>query len=77
MFYEDVLPMRLTGNRAGTGEVALTPLVERAGFLGDYQTKAFEKQGERDAPNHPTAWLPTQRVAAAWQAMVTDKPFAE
>jgi hypothetical protein len=67
MFYEDVLPMRLTENRPGTGEVALTPLVERTGFLGDYETKTFEEQGERDAPNHPTAW----------RAMVTDKPFAE
>lgn len=70
MFYEDVLPLRLPN-----GNGPLTPLVERSGFLGDYQTKTFEKQGERDAPNPPTAWLPTARVAAAWQAMVSDTPF--
>jgi poly(3-hydroxybutyrate) depolymerase len=72
MFYEDVLPLRLPD-----GDGPLKPLVERSGFLGDYQSKTVEKQGERDAPNRPTAWLPTERVAAAWQAMVTEKPFAQ
>src|SRR5262249_44516578 len=58
MFYEDLLPMRLP-ERAVTpdGGVQLTPLAERAGFLGDLETKTVEKQGERDAPNRPTAWL--------------------
>ena len=31
--------------------------------------------GEAGAPNHPTAWLPTLRVARAWQALVTETPF--
>ena len=78
MFYEDVLPMRLPESAsAANGIVELRPLAERAGFLGDFQSKTFEKQGDRDAPNHPTAWLPTARVAARWQAMVTEKPFAQ
>jgi hypothetical protein len=27
------------------------------------------------APTNPTAWLPSEKVARAWQAVVTDKPF--
>jgi len=71
MFYEDVLPLRLPGS----GDGPLQPLAERSGFLGDLQAKTFAPQGDRDAPNRPTAWLPTARVATAWQAMVTEKPF--
>jgi hypothetical protein len=29
------------------------------------------------APNYPTAWLPTARVARAWEALVTEKPFTD
>jgi dienelactone hydrolase len=76
MFYEDLLPLRLPqGILSADGSVQLVPLVERTGFLGDFQTKAFEKPGDRDAPNRPTAWLPTERVAAGWKAMVTEAPF--
>jgi hypothetical protein len=78
MFYEDVLPMRLPEHGSSPdGAVQLTPVAERAGFLGDFETKTFDKQGDRDPPNRPTAWLPTARVAAAWQAMVTEKPFVQ
>jgi poly(3-hydroxybutyrate) depolymerase len=70
MFYEDVLPLRLPD-----GDGPLKPLVERSGFIGDFEAKTFAPQGEHDAPNRPTAWLPTARLAAAWQSMVTEKPF--
>jgi poly(3-hydroxybutyrate) depolymerase len=71
MFYEDVLALRVRDE----GAERLEPVSERSGFLGDYQTNTFERQGNRDAPNHPTAWLPTERVALAWQAMETEKPL--
>jgi len=63
IFFEDVLAAR-----AGS-------LVEKSGFLGDLKAKTFEPVGEAGAPNHPTAWLPTLRVARAWQALVTETPF--
>jgi poly(3-hydroxybutyrate) depolymerase len=78
MLFEDVLPLRLPeGGPSGNGPVALRPIAEKSGFLGDFQTRTFEKQGDKDAPNHPTAWLPTLRVAQAWQAIVTEKPFVQ
>jgi hypothetical protein len=43
----------------------LKALAERSGFLRDFQTKTFAAQGEHDAPNRPTAWLSTGRVASA------------
>jgi dienelactone hydrolase len=76
MLYEDVLPLRVPEHTASPdGAVQLTPLAERSGFLGDFAAKTVEKQGDRDAPSRPTAWLPTARVAAGWQAMLTEKPF--
>ena len=68
IFFEDILPLRL-------GESGLKPLSEKTGFLGDLKAKSFQPMGDRSAPNYPTAWLPTMRVARAWQAMVNDQPF--
>jgi dienelactone hydrolase len=67
IFFEDVLPHRL-----GT---PLRTIAEKDGFLGDLKAKTFQPVGGSGAPNSPTAWLPTERVARAWQAMVTEKPF--
>jgi len=70
IFFEDVLSLRLP-ERDST---ALRPIPESSGFLGDLKTKTFQKQTAA-APNYPTAWLPTPRVARAWEALVTEKPF--
>jgi dienelactone hydrolase len=64
IFFEEVLPLRLP----------LRPLQESSGFLGDLKAKTSQKQNG-PAPNYPTAWLPTARVARAWEALVTEKPF--
>jgi poly(3-hydroxybutyrate) depolymerase len=69
LFFEDVLPLRLSNPPA-----PLRPILESSGFLGDLRTKTFQKQSGA-APNYPTAWLPTARVARAWEALVTEKPF--
>ena len=69
VFFDDVLPMRL-------GESAsLRALDEKTGFVGDYHMKTITPAGETKPPAYPTAWLPTDRVAKAWQAVVTEKPF--
>jgi poly(3-hydroxybutyrate) depolymerase len=70
VFFEDVLALRLGG-----GSTALAPLSEKSGFLGDIKAKTFQAMPEAGAPNYPTAWLPTLRVARAWQALVTETPF--
>jgi len=69
LFFEDVLPMRLSESGA------LTPLAESAGLVGDPHTKEIRGIGDGQQPNYPTAWLPTKRAALAWQAVETEKPF--
>ena len=66
--FEDALALRLGGG------AALKPMPEKSGFLGDIKAKTFEAIGEAPAPNYPTAWLPTLRVAERWQWLVTEKP---
>ncbi len=70
IFFEDVLPLRLPDSPSAT----LRSIPETSGFIGDLRTKTFQKQSGA-APNYPTAWLPTDRVARAWEALVTEKPF--
>jgi poly(3-hydroxybutyrate) depolymerase len=70
IFFDDVLPMRL-----GDAGAPLKPLVEKSGFIGEIKAKTYLPMGETPVPNYPTAWLPTDRVARAWKAMVTETPF--
>ncbi len=70
MFFEDVLPLRLPGSSTEK----LRPVAENSGYIGDLKTKTAQKLNGR-VPNYPTSWLPTARVAHAWEAMVTGKPF--
>jgi hypothetical protein len=78
LLFEDVLPLRLPEHASSGNEpVTLRPIAEKSGYLGDLKARTFQKQGDANAPNYPTAWLPTARVAAAWEALVTEKPFVQ
>jgi dienelactone hydrolase len=68
VLFEDALALRL-----GDGST-LNPVAEKSGFLGDIKAKTFQPIGDAAVPNYPTAWLPTARVAGAWQSLVTEKP---
>lgn len=70
IFFDDVLPLRLDAESE-----SLKPLDEKNGFVGDYHTKAIAPMGVSPLPSYPTAWLPTDRVARAWQAVITERPF--
>ena len=70
IFFEDVLALRLAN-----GGTALKSISEKSGFIGDFKAKTFQPVGEQPAPNVPTAWLPSERVAKAWQAMISERPF--
>jgi hypothetical protein len=68
IFFEDVMTLRL-------GKNGLQALDESAGFLADPKLKSFRAVTEGKAPPYPVGWLPTERVARAWLAMETEKPF--
>lgn len=67
VFFDDALKLRLDGPRA------LKRIDEKSGFIGDFKTKTFQAIGAAQPPNNLTAWLLTERVARAWQAMVTEQ----
>ena len=69
-FFEDVMAVRLP---ASTGP--LKPMPEKPAFIGDFKTKSFAPAAAGAAPAFPTAWLPTERIAQAWQAILTEQSF--
>jgi poly(3-hydroxybutyrate) depolymerase len=70
LFFEDVLALRLDDGRGG----ALKILTEKDGVVGDITAKAVNAGADGGATG-PTAWLPTERVARAWRALVTGQPI--
>jgi len=71
MLFEDVLAARLPDTPGG----ALRPIAEKTGFIGDLTAKTYTPMGDSRPPNRMTSWLPTERLAKAWQAVVTGLPF--
>jgi poly(3-hydroxybutyrate) depolymerase len=71
LFFEDVLALRLDGERAG----ALRSPAEKDGVTGDLAAKTVNSRAAGGGATGPTAWLPTERVARAWLAMITGQPF--
>lgn len=67
IFFEEMLALRLDEKGA------LKALNEKSGFIGDLKAKTFQPMGNANVPNLPTAWLPSERVARAWQALVSGK----
>jgi dienelactone hydrolase len=70
MFFEDVMAIRLAD---GT----LKSVPEKSGFIGDLTAVTFQPIAAVPAPTVPTAWLPSERIGKAWQAVVTNKPFEQ
>jgi hypothetical protein len=68
MFFEDILPMRLGADGS------LKTISELDGFTADIHAKTY-KRAEPFRTSVTNAWLPTERVAKAWQAMETDQPL--
>ncbi|HUQ87242.1 MAG TPA: hypothetical protein VM096_06765 [Vicinamibacterales bacterium] len=68
MFFEDVLAMRLSSDTLG-------PVPDKIGFIGDLRSLTFQPIAAVPPPTVPTSWLPTERIARAWQAVMTAKPF--
>lgn len=76
VFFDEVLAARLPQSQESQSTEPLKAMDERAGFLGDLSTKAVQPVESAPAPNVPTAWLPSKRVALAWHAVVTDTPIS-
>ena|SRR5579872_3942711 len=72
MFFEDMLAARLPA----PGSTALRSVDEKAGFYGDVKSGDIQAVADSKAPTAPVAWLPNARIAHAWQAVITGKPFA-
>ena len=68
ILFEDMLAARAAGS---------APLEEKAGYFGDPKGGTIQAAAGIKTPATPTAWLPTERLAKAWQAVVTGKPFEQ
>jgi dienelactone hydrolase len=68
VFFDEMLKARLTDGGS------LKPLDDKSGFFGDAKTQTVQPVGETKPPsNYPVSWLPTKRVARAWESVLAGK----
>jgi pimeloyl-ACP methyl ester carboxylesterase len=73
IFFDEILPLRLNASMVTPGPLKV--LDERTGFLGDITQRRVQSSSNSSASTILTAWLPTQRVARAWQALLRRESF--
>jgi dienelactone hydrolase len=71
VYFDEVIPLRLPQEPGGT----LRPLNLENGYLGDLNTLTYSAYDEEKAKDGPAAWLPTEKTAQAWQAVMVGKPL--
>ena len=74
MFFEDLLALRLP-SPSSLGQAELYPLAEKDGFISDSTTHTVRKisTGESGGSANAASWLPTERIAYAWEAVSTNQ----
>lgn len=77
VFFDDVIPLRLSGSAATDGKTNLLPLDPAAGYYGSLDSWTFAPVAEAERPRVPMAWLPTERVANAWRSVRRGEPFGQ
>jgi len=70
MFFADVLALRMSS-------ASMIPVDASSGFIGDLAAGTIQPAARAPAPAAPSAWLPTERIARAWQQVITGKPFEQ
>jgi len=70
VFFDEVIPLRLPLKPGG----ALRPLKLEKGYLGDLKTHTYAPYDGEKAKEGPASWLPTEKTAQAWQAVMTGEP---
>ncbi len=71
VYFDEVIPLRLPKKHGGS----LRPLSLENGYLGDLKTFTYSPYNEEKVKEGPVAWLPTERTAQAWQAVMTGRPL--
>lgn len=69
IWFDEIIPLRLP-EKLGS---QLRSLSIQSGYLGDLNTHRCMPYDEEKAEDEPTAWLPTKKVARAWQAVMNGK----
>ncbi len=76
LFFDEMIRARLPETLAGVnGAVDLRPIDPSSGYYGSLETWTFESAADADPPRVPAAWLPTESLARAWQAVRQGQPF--
>ncbi len=71
VLFEDALALRLDPEHLR----GLATVDDRPGYVGDIKLKTYRLMSPGATSTEGTAWFPTERVARAWQAMVSEQPF--
>jgi poly(3-hydroxybutyrate) depolymerase len=71
VLFDEMLKARLSD------EGRLRPLDPKAGVYGDATANTVQPASEDPPRNYPVSWLPSPRVARAWQAVLAGQTVAE
>lgn len=75
VFFDDVIPLRISNFRELNSNQQLKPLSESDGFIGDHKSQTISLFTEDKKYDYPVSWFPGRKTAEAWVAFMRKKPF--
>jgi poly(3-hydroxybutyrate) depolymerase len=75
VFFEEIIPLRISEYRQHNSDHRLKPLKESDGFIGDHKNQTISRVSEDKKYDYPVSWLPGRTTAEAWVAFISNKPF--
>jgi pimeloyl-ACP methyl ester carboxylesterase len=75
VFFEEIIPLRISDNKQQDSSQQLKPLSESDGIIGDHKSQTISPVSEGKKYDYPVSWFPGMKTAQAWIAFINRKPF--
>jgi hypothetical protein len=75
VFFDEIIPLRISDYKQQDLSMQLKPLNESEGFIGDHKSQSISQVSEGKKYDYPVSWFPGMKTAQAWLAFIRREPF--
>jgi hypothetical protein len=75
VFFDEIIPLRISDYRQHNSNQPLKQLSESDGFIGDHKSQTISPVSEGKKYDYPVSWFPGRNTSEAWLAFIRKNPF--
>jgi hypothetical protein len=75
IYFNEIIPMRISNQNGKNANYALTTLSISTGYIGDHKSQSIFPVSEGNKYDYPVSWFPGNKTAEAWLGFISKKQF--